>query len=472
MRMVQKQTVESVEEDFIDDGNNSDSDYKDDEPGVPAAPMLVKDEIQIAFDEIINLARNNKLNLGAKDKREQFLIAYSKILTARTQAEDQTLLHIIANTLGHKSLTRCMVRKFPELLDARDESKKTPLYIAVSKKNLDFIAVVAKEVKDLDRLLRMPCEHGRNVIHAAIYYSLREEETIELVKNASEATLCSQDQDGLTPLHLAVEYDRCDEPQLRIVQTLIAQGDRALDEFTSKPWDLSVYQYHQYKRNRALRQMAETNAARGSEASRGGDKGNESGIANISKSAVKGKRDPEGPSDRQEAETKAGDRVSQKLPNVTGFLHGRRVSVHAPSPVAGGGEQDWTKAGAANGVASERHKHPNTVPIQVPPEFGAPEGFRLEHRATGAPKGNRKEEDSGRRLEEERIRAEYADKIREEVKLYYLRTTFKAWQVKNHRDQHSAIRFLHGENIGSTATPFVQLMGIRLTYVVRREPFL
>ncbi len=72
--------------------------------------------------------------------------------------------------------------------------------------------------------------------------------TIKLIEKASEATLCATDQDGLTPLHLAVDYQRASEMQFNIVQALIAHGDAALDQYTLQSNEVSVYEYHQSTR--------------------------------------------------------------------------------------------------------------------------------------------------------------------------------------------------------------------------------
>jgi hypothetical protein len=76
---------------------------------------------------------------------------------------------------------------------------------------------------------------------------------------------------------------------------------------------------------------------------------------------------------------------------------------------------------------------------------------KLERRATGhVPRINRTDEESARKLqEEEKRRAEFADKIRQEFKLYYLRSTFGRSGQLTPRDQLNATRFLHGSNIDS-----------------------
>ena len=68
--------------------------------------------------------------------------------------------------------------------------------------------------------------------------------TIKLIERAAEESLTAQDVKGLTPLHLAVEYERCVPPRFGILQALLKYGNKALDQQTREPDSYSVYEYH------------------------------------------------------------------------------------------------------------------------------------------------------------------------------------------------------------------------------------
>jgi ankyrin repeat protein len=453
--MTQKQAMPKVQElSPAEDGENSDSDYKDDDPVTAPAPILPKDEVQVAFDEIINNARNLKLNLGDRGIRNEFMESYGNLLVRKTQGYDQTLLHIIANTLGHKSLTRCVVKKDKKLLEHKDESGKTSLHMAIVKKNFRFLSVVLDEIEDLDGLLRMTCEHSRNCIHTAIYHGLGQEYTVKLIKRASEATLCATDQDGLTPLHLAVDYERSSESHLSIVQALIAHGDRAFDEFTTNPKDLSVYEYHQYTRSQAVMRLANSVAPRGTEKSQEEPPGGMQGQKN---NPAKGRGGPDGSSEHGNdkgtgvpQEPSRVERVQDKVPAVPSISNDRRGSAFTSLTVTTMGNH---LAHAPPLPPTAEEGKPPARGSQLTPDSTGLENPRLETKTTGAvPSGGRKDEESTRRLQEDEKRKEHADKIRQEVKLYYLRTTFRTDPELSRRDQHKAARFLYGANIESTVS--------------------
>jgi hypothetical protein len=429
-----------------DSESDTDDDYEDDDPVEASAPIILKDEVQAAFDEIIAKARSGELNLGKKENRQEFLDKYGDVLTKKTRMNSQTLLHIIAATLGHRSLTRCLMKNNRKLLEQKDESGKTALHLAIVKKNFDFIHIALQEISDLDKVLQMRCEHSRNCIHIAIYHGLGEntkgnQYMIRLIQKATEATLSATDQDGLTPLHLAVDYQRASEAQLDVVRALIANGGKALDKFTTNPKDLSVYQYHQYTRSLVKKAVELAATTRGPGRSQGEPP---TVIQALKNNQTKSKS--EGLSDydnhkgifQESSHPKRGPGKAPAVQPATGVRHDS-------SALAVNTTLDHT----LSGKLPEEGKSSATG-FQLVPDSAMLQQKPLERRATGSQNESRKDEDSSRQLqEEERRREEHADKIRQEFKLYYLRSTFSIDHNLIGRDQHKAVRFLHGANIDS-----------------------
>ncbi|KAK0610002.1 hypothetical protein B0T17DRAFT_658553 [Bombardia bombarda] len=416
--MTQKQPVVVVDD---VDGESSDG-YDDDPVLLPAIDQ--EDPVLATFETIIQKGVRNELDLSSPEKRTAFLNSYgTNVLTDRTRA-GETILHLLAERLAYKNLIRLLVRKFRSLLDERDHRNRTPLYLAIATRNVVFIEVVCLErAKDVDRLISMQCETARNSIHAAIHYDLAYgktsgslEATLKLINMASETTLCAKDQDGCTPLHLAVDYARCKPSQLVIVRTLIAQGDKALDELTAKPGDLSVYQYHQYTRDQLYQKSAHTG---GGHAAAQAEDGSSGGVAQ----AV------------------------------------RKAQVHRPENKAGAtGHTENVIHVAQQLVAEQRLRNVAKTTSQVSDE---PVTLQLKRRPTGnvgathGEQGQRERESRARHVDVF-LNEENANKIREEIKLHYLRTTFVADDTPHDhdagittRDQRKAVKFLHGANLAS-----------------------
>lgn len=431
------------------EGEDSDNDYKDDDAPVAPPPTLQTDEALKTFNEIITRARNLELSrLGQKANRQEFLDAYGEKLVWKTQTYNQTLLHIIAETIGHKSLTRCIVRKDKKLLDHKDDSGRTALHIAIVKKNYDFLEVVLQEITNLDPLLRMRCEHARNCIHTAIYHGLNEKTTLSLISGASETTLCAADQDGLTPLHLAVEYSRSSEAQLAVVQALLVRGNGALDKFTTNPKDLSVYEYHEYTRSQAIKKLSQLADMR------------EVGLPQDAPPSNMMAARKNNPTESERGGTygrEESDLMNQKAAAPT-----RPPKKAAFAPVVNG--RRGSTLDLPTNALTDHISLASTPEERMSPVIGAIatansaefEPPKLERRATGlVPRSNRRDEDSARRFhEDEKRRTEWAGKIRQEFKLAYLRSTFKKGNELSTRDQLSASRFLHGSNIDSKYLEF------------------
>nr|RBR01851.1 hypothetical protein FVER53263_11217 [Fusarium verticillioides] len=404
--------------------DDDDEDYENDDVEEEPAKIPNHDEVLFAFESITNEARNKKLNLGKRESRESFLQKYGHFLSRSTKDSNQTLLHMIANTVGHKSLTRCVIKFDKTLLNRVDDSSKTPLHIAIAKKNHAFIEVVLDEKKaidDLDSLLRITCEHRRNCIHTAIYHNLQPQYTTKLVKRSSEETLKAQDQSGLTPLHLAVDYKYASEGQLRIVEALLAHGGSALDEYTKEPQNLSVYEYQDYTQRLWRKQFDVPLSARVGE-----------------RKQDESRDEPQGQeSEHAGTRTKGGlehvggrNHISQQGKDGHGGLHRTPDNPHAPRS-----EQTEPRTSSE----SVRHAAANrNSPIE------APEGFKpLQRRQTNI------DDQLVKQAQEEKRKSEYAEKIRQTVKLHYLRTTLTINSKPASRDQLKAVKFLHGANLNN-----------------------
>ncbi|KAF4337478.1 microbial serine ase [Fusarium beomiforme] len=406
-------------------GADSDDDYKDDDFEDEPAKITYHDEVRAAFENITNEARDRKLNLGRRENRDIFLQKYGHLLGRTTKDTNQTLLHMIANTVGHKSLTRCVIKFDKTLLHRLDDSSKTPLHIAIVKKNSAFISVVLDEIEDLDSLLRVHSEHKRNCIHTAICYNLPHESTIDLIRKASEETLRATDQSGLTPLHLAVDYKYSSEAQLKVVEALLHYGDSALDIYSKEPPNQSVYEYQNFTQQSWRKQFEGSASARNGdrkqEDSREGSQGQDGEHI--------GSR-PKGGSEHVNLRSRGPQQLGKDghagLNRSPETIHSRDSDL-----IDAGSRHVTVSTGGPRGAESGR------TPIE------APDGFKpLQRKQTGV-------EDAAKQAREEEGKSQWAEKIRHAVKLHYLRTTLRTNSESASRTQLKAVRFLHGANLNN-----------------------
>jgi hypothetical protein len=119
--------------------------------------------------------KNNQLKLGNKDERKQFFQKYDQFLKSQTD-DKKTLLHLLAYeatpNASLRSLVKQLVKKYPMLMLVMDESEKTPLYIAINKKNAKLVNWMCENCLRIKEVLQEKCDRSENCLHAAIRFKL------------------------------------------------------------------------------------------------------------------------------------------------------------------------------------------------------------------------------------------------------------------------------------------------------------
>ena len=452
----------------IGDTADSESEDYDDESGEEDYSVPANDPVKATFDEIVRKVKQRDLKLRSKEDRKYFVDRYGKQLKATTNTDKRNLLHMLAYETSNKGLIKLLVLRHPELMEMVDDSNKTAFYIAISRKNTAVLMSMYENYSDIDKVLGMKYEHSENGMHAALRYKLGIDVIIDLVRKASASTLCAQDQLGRTPLHLAVEYERCTNSQLRLVREIIARDDGALDLFTSRP-PLSVYQYHEDTRQRAQRKKIDAGVPRKDpsqgameEASRIG--GMEATLSSKSTTAKVG----------EESERKAN------LGNVRSGGTGSK-SIEAQNARESKAKENWSSLERrGTGLSPEIDRKESRDGSDMETDYKANEARRYRTEASsksgltlGEPRdvaslelpiathakqaavdlqslrdaeeasvSSSARRDGGEKVHqgEEVSTEEAADRVKEELKLHFLRSTFKG------RGHDQAVRFLHGNN--------------------------
>ncbi|KAI1109570.1 hypothetical protein F5Y14DRAFT_444621 [Nemania sp. NC0429] len=179
-------------------------------------------------------------------KQRELLEEFDIYLGMRPPEKMDNMLHFMARKrFPSPFLIRHMLSNHKKRMDDKDDAQRRPLTLAIEKNNEVFITTVLEsqyDDADLERILGLKSSDAGNGIHKAIRDGLRPKLTIDLVNKVSNKVLKDVDGEGCTPLHRAVEYKRCTEAQLDVVKALLKKGDSALD--VRNKAGLSVYQYH------------------------------------------------------------------------------------------------------------------------------------------------------------------------------------------------------------------------------------
>ncbi|KAF7630610.1 hypothetical protein AFLA_011231 [Aspergillus flavus NRRL3357] len=189
-------------------------------------------------------------------------------LATQVDAGKSTALHLIVKHQDKKTakkvrpLIQYLAQEHGQILCQRDNNNDTPLHIAIRDQNDRMVYRVLQAFDNLDEALAHANDSGKNCIHLAIEKKSRD--LWALVESASAGTLSAKDNNGNTPLHLAVDYERLDHEDLHlIVETIVNKSDPVMRKekngdfnnffINNKCEQMSPYVYHLWTRNRALK---------------------------------------------------------------------------------------------------------------------------------------------------------------------------------------------------------------------------
>lgn len=389
-----------------------DDSYDDQTP--TAASIYDVDKIEQQFE--IHLQDAKKVPNAQKD-RKSFAEKYHEEWSQTTRNERRNFLHFLANVdrNSRNSLHWLMliaIFLYPTDMGVRDKFNRTPLSAAIAFGNDYFVDACIKIFRRDQRKgtdLRAALEEAECVeqddnkevvdtcLHAAINANLNPDLIKGIIENVSEKTFRMQDHRGRTPLHLAVDYEKCSPSQVDIVSHLLRFGPHALVVKMKKDNmgpSRSAYQHHEITRKLFDRKNPE-----------------KKGIVERKK-AQDMKRD-EGPnSDWELLEDEKNKKASSRIPSHLRKDNYRRPEHEKLSLIRQGSE-----------IVS-----PTTRETLMPQEAfksGAPENLSFPDRQLGPPKTTNPaflqfQQIAEKEQEERKVNAE---KIREQLKLLYLRTT-------------------------------------------------
>lgn len=233
--------------------NESDSDSSDPGEESESQHFMPQQEVEPKLEQVVKLLRDDKSRWGdiaEVDKRA--------LVGTTTHPSGPTALHILAdekptgeNNSVLKDLVEYLVKSDQNmLLQVNDNSGYTPLHLAIYWRNRSMIKWICAACDNIDPVLRIKgTKLKRNCIHLAIECakSGKDKTARMLVDLASAETLAEKDEEGNTPLSLAVKYNRCKEGQIKLIETIVARSDYFVRELPDHDFNnahQSPYMYH------------------------------------------------------------------------------------------------------------------------------------------------------------------------------------------------------------------------------------
>ncbi|KAF4466269.1 intracellular serine protease [Fusarium albosuccineum] len=216
-------------------------------------------------EELVRGKWNYTNDEESKNQKTRFFAEHSEAIRDKKK-QGENIFHILALLEDRqisklKAVVYWVVEICGDMLAHRDAQESTGLHLAIQRKNYKMVKYVleaynrfpGKKERDLDSILNLDV-HGNNSLHLAMremtpipQKTIRSVETIMmLIDKASNQTLTKQNNEGFTPLHLAVNGRKCTPQQLDIVKALVKKCEAALGlrGYKDKQTDWSPYQYH------------------------------------------------------------------------------------------------------------------------------------------------------------------------------------------------------------------------------------
>ncbi|KAI0437606.1 hypothetical protein F4803DRAFT_565896 [Xylaria telfairii] len=361
-----------------------------------------------------------------ENTQQTFLQEFDTYLGMKPPEKTNNALHIMARKRAPSTfLIRHMLNNHKSRMDDKDDAQRRPLTLAIEKNNEVFITTVLEsqyDNADLDRILGLKSSDAGNGIHKAVRDGLSPNLTIALVNKVSNKVLKDVDGEGCTPLHRAVEYKRCTETQLGVVKALLEKGDSALD--VKNKAGLSVYQYHFSTRPAA----AEASQPLDPSQAVGDNLGDENG-----KKAIHENEDMK----KKGEEADNGSSVAQGPNMIPGPGVRRTPTFKLEDGTKPGGPKPLTSTTTyqAN-VSRKTTSTPQPATANTPLETQK-DPSQITPKAKRNPSRKKGLKPSAKAIAP--VSGVFADRIANEVKLQYLRSTF----TNERRNHDTALEFLY-----------------------------
>ncbi|KAJ5544315.1 hypothetical protein N7513_007126 [Penicillium frequentans] len=223
-------------------------------------------EANFTFDPVIDSPGEGPTRANAE---KRFMRVWKKDLK-QVAGGSQNILHFLAkdgrlfrNQISLKWFAMRIMGYYPELMGQVDDQNRTPLSLAITERNELFIraygAVNTPYWENIREELKKECKYEPSsafppvtCLHLAMLSDISSQSRQIIIDRAPVEMILMRNSAGLTPLHLAVDFDRCSPEQVEVVRRLLGH-ELAMEALTKKTLmplvpQFSVYQFHENTR--------------------------------------------------------------------------------------------------------------------------------------------------------------------------------------------------------------------------------
>ncbi|KAF5020073.1 hypothetical protein F66182_7915 [Fusarium sp. NRRL 66182] len=416
------------------------------------------------IEEAISFAQS--LSKTCQDKSERSMQQMKFVDDRKAQWDKQTwdgqtFLHALAYLNSDRKLATNLqwlmsqvMFRMPELMGRMDHTNQTPLTVALATGNEAFSYAACHNLSDAAKncfkeFLEVECanlggEDNPTCLHMALATSKMSSESLRqgIVRSmcsfVPEQMFAVKDNRGRTPLHLAIEYERCCKGQAGVVDELLRWGPQALEipipatVYSSSTQ--SAYQYHMYTRKQSEAKRAANEELRRKQAqakSKHHDRKDPRAISKSAKSAPESEKGNMGPPPRPRDRDEPGIGISRTYtqsqedksssPHSTNLEKEKGVSYSA-SLHRGVAQSQEVKSSSLHSINLGNEKGTSYSGAKTGPPSSSSLHPGASSRAEANSSAPRRKAASNSTTQKETERRAEADRITDALKLEYLRT--------------------------------------------------
>ncbi|KAF5965867.1 intracellular serine protease [Fusarium coicis] len=250
-----------------------------------------KVSVKETLARILKEIRTGELDLTDSEKLDAFTTHRGPDLSRKTGDNDQpTALHIIAKQ-DKKSLPDLDQKMEPLIkflcqrkgyLEIKDRSECTSLFLSIEQRKKPLVQWMCEAHPGISSIISIVGSKGMNCLHIGIQKSIKFLDL--LIDRAKPEVLAAKDDNGNTPLHLAVDYENCKRDQLQYIKMMLDKGDWAIFNSTNGDFNkanLSPYRYHKESVKKGRKKQADEAEKPGKDAESVSNRGISSSVPSI-----------------------------------------------------------------------------------------------------------------------------------------------------------------------------------------------
>lgn len=216
----------------------------------------------------------------SEEEVDDFFADHGAVAGESSSKDAGNLLHSLVDVVKHNEikpehvelLLRRLVERYPDLLKYPNKDGHSPIFMAIRASQHQLVDyMVSTCLKDksitiyqecLDDVLTKKVQEGKTCLHAALTEkNFNSKTTKMLIENASDEALAVLDDANKTPMHYAVQFPKCTEERMELIDLFIRRDGEAIqsqstrhETFLDQPKinGSSVYQEHQKSRESTL----------------------------------------------------------------------------------------------------------------------------------------------------------------------------------------------------------------------------